>query len=109
MITIEYVIRRPSSTISGVMRFGKISPLITRRLETPVISTALTKSRSEMSSVEARSTRATWGACESPTATTSSHALGPTTDTSSSTNTICGNASSTSTARITMVSGVPRR
>ena len=43
----------------------------------PWSSAALTKSRSEMSRVAERSTRATCGACETPTASVISHSLGP--------------------------------
>ena len=42
MITIEYVSRRPISTISGLMTFGKISRVMIRHRVVPRSSTDLT-------------------------------------------------------------------
>ena len=53
-------------------------------------------------------TRATRGAWVSPTVNTISHSFGPTAETASRTNTICGKASSTSLLRMSTSSSQPR-
>ena len=64
MMTMEYVNRRPTSTIRGLITLGRISlAMILLRL-TPKSSMAFTKSLSETSSAAERITRATCGACE---------------------------------------------
>ena len=67
MRTMEKLRRKPDSTISGVMRLGITCRRITVRGGTPHAATALTKSRSDTSCAAACRTRATCGACVSPT------------------------------------------
>src|SRR5918995_3304606 len=97
---IEYVIRSPASTSRGLVTFGSTSPNTIRQRFSPTTSALLTKSRSTISSAAPRMTRATRGAWVSPTVRTISHSFGPSADTARSTKMICGNASSTSLARI---------
>ena len=97
---IEYVMRRPSSTSSGLVTLGSSSPKTMRERFSPTASAALTKSRSTTSWAAPRMTRATRGACVRPTAMTMSHSFGPRAETASSTRMICGKASSTSLPRM---------
>ena len=55
---IEYVMRRPSSTSSGLVTFGSSSPKTIRERFSPTASAALTKSRSTTSCAAPRMTRA---------------------------------------------------
>ena len=73
---IEYVMRRPSSTSSGLVTLGSSSPKMIRERFSPTASAALTKSRSTTSWAAPRITRATRGACVRPTISTISHSFG---------------------------------
>src|SRR3954469_1129268 len=97
---IEYVMRRPISTSSGLVTFGSSSPVTIRQRFSPTTSAALMKSRSTTSWPAPRITRATRGAWVKPTVRTISHSFGPTADTASSTKMIAGNDSSTSLPRM---------
>ena len=95
--------------MSGLTRLGRISFTMTLAGRIPCSSAALTKSRSDMSSVADRSTRATCGACEKPTAIVISHSFGPSRLSSSRAKTICGKDRITSTDRMMIPSLRPRR
>ena len=105
----EYVNRRPNSTISGLVTLGKSSPKMIRRRGSPTASADLMKSRSTICSPAPRMTRATRGAVEIPTTTMISGTLGPNAATSSSARTICGNAMNTSEMRMSTSSTQPLR
>jgi hypothetical protein len=93
---IEYVMRSPSSTRSGLVTFGSTSAKTIRQRFSPTTSALFTKSRSTISSAAPRITRATRGAWVRPTVETISHSFGPMADTASRTKMICGKASRTS-------------
>ena len=86
--------RRPISTSSGLVTFGRSSPKTIRQRFSPTTSAALMKSRSTTSWPAPRMTRATRGACVKPTVRTISHSFGPIAETASRTKMICGNDSS---------------
>ena len=77
--------RRPISTSSGLVTFGRSSPITIRQRFSPTTSAALMKSRSTTSWPAPRMTRATRGAWVRPTVTTTiSHSFGPIAETASS-------------------------
>ena len=86
---IEYVMRRPISTISGLVTFGRSSPNTIRQRFSPTTSADLMKSRSTTSWPAPRMTRATRGAWVRPTVRTISHSFGPIAETASRTKMIC--------------------
>ena len=95
MIAIEYVMRRPISTISGPVTFGSSSPKMIRERFSPTASAALMKSRSTTSCAgAAHDARHARRVREADASATSSHSFGPIAETASSARTIGGNASS---------------
>ena len=108
MITMDQVMRRPVSTMSGVTRLGTISPRMILKDGRRMSSMALTWSFSQMSRAAERMTLATWGACVAATATTTSHSLGPAMLTSSRAKTMAGKARMMSTMRMIRPSRQPR-
>src|SRR5579862_2148790 len=106
---IEYVRRRPNSTISGLITLGSSSLKMIRLRGSPTASAALTKSRSTTCWAAPRITRATRGACEIPTIRMIRPTLGPNAVTNSSASTICGKAMNTSEIRIRTSSTQPLR
>ena len=76
MRPIEKVMRRPSSTSSGLVTFGSSSPSMIRERFSPTASAALTKSRSTTSCAAPRITRATRGTWPIATTRTISHSFG---------------------------------
>ena len=87
---------------------GSTSAMITRSRLSPSASAAVTKSRETMPSATPRASRATRGACETPTSSTIIHQVGWSTAVStSSASRICGKASATSFSRMIASSSQP--
>src|SRR6185503_9252986 len=99
-IPIEYVMRSPISTSSGLVTFGRSSPKTMRQRFSPTTSADLMKSRSTTSCPAPRMTRATRGAWVRPTVRTRSHSFGPIAETTSRMKMIAGNDSRTSLPRM---------